>query len=234
VGPVLARGARQPRLARPDHPSLREGEISQGLQRGRVVDGETETRGDRESEARARDREDHAESDRGGVPTSRRWISTPPIHLSADVGLTGLSVPFLAEVSGAVEIHLGKRSATTEGKGDERSIKQALQGAPHHLPVLRIRRACPSSTGLRPVRLLRNASARLRAGDLAGGSPPARRSGHPPLRVRPSRDARAARRGVSLPGMQVRGLAHRSSGHRHTKKEVTDGRLHEPRRAGGQ
>jgi hypothetical protein len=81
VGPVRARGTRQPRLARPDHPSLREGEISQGLQRGRVVDGETETRGDRESEARARDREDHAEPERGGVPTSRRWISTPHPHV---------------------------------------------------------------------------------------------------------------------------------------------------------
>jgi hypothetical protein len=34
--------------------------------------------------------------------------SPPPIHMSADVGLPGLSVPFLAEVSGAVEIHLGK------------------------------------------------------------------------------------------------------------------------------
>jgi hypothetical protein len=111
-----------------------------------------------------------------------------------------------------------KRSATSEGNGDESSIKQALQGAPHHLPVLRIGRACPFGTGLRPVRLLRNASARLRAGDLAGDSLPARHSGHPPLRVRPSRNARAARRGVSLPGMRVRGLARRSSGHRYTKK----------------
>ena len=38
------------------------------------------------------------------------------------------------------------------------------------------------------------------------------------LRERSSRDAEAARRSVPLPGVRLGGLAHRSSGRRHTKK----------------
>src|ERR687894_2652487 len=65
---------------------------------------------------------------------------------------------------------------------------------------------------------LRVAAARLGTGDPAGRSRPARRPGRSRLRVRSSRDAVAARRGVPLPGLRLGGLAHRSSGLRRTKR----------------
>jgi len=48
-----AHGAHDRRAWRAHHPRLREGGLSQGLQRGRVGNGETQTKGDREGEAGA-------------------------------------------------------------------------------------------------------------------------------------------------------------------------------------
>src|SRR3712207_9204251 len=59
----------------------------------------------------------------------------------------------------------GNGSATNEGACDESSLRHWFQSAPHHLPVLRIWQARLFGTGLRPLRLLRTAAARLHAGD---------------------------------------------------------------------
>src|SRR5918998_2524365 len=98
------------------------------------------------------------------------------------------------------------------------SLHQGVQAGSDHLPVLRIGLARLQGTRLRPLRLLRVASARLPARDLARRGWPPRRPGRPRLRVRPSRDAQPARRRVPLPGVRLGGLARRGSSRRPTKK----------------
>jgi hypothetical protein len=92
-----------------------------------------------------------------------------------------------------------------KGDGYEGSITHGVQGAPHHLPFVRIGRTRHFGRGLRPLRLMRIAAGGLRAGDLGGHSWAARRPWRPPLRMRPPRDAGAARWSIPLPGLRLGG-----------------------------
>jgi hypothetical protein len=134
-----------------------------------------------------------------------RWLSLP----------RGVREALLRQ---ATKRHTGDGPATGKGERYDGSIRHGVQTKPPRLPVLRIGRAPLFWTRLRPLRLLRVAAARLHAGDPAGRNRPARRPGHPPMRLRAPRDAEAARRGVSLPGVPLGGPALRGSSRRRTKK----------------
>lgn len=94
---------------------------------------------------------------------------------------------------------------TDKSDSHESFIRQGIHSPPHHLPFLRIGRACLFRRRLRPLRLLQPGAGWLRARDLAGDSGAPRCPGRPPLRVWASRDAAVARWSLLLPGVRLGG-----------------------------
>lgn len=168
---------------------------------------------------------------RKGAATRRVGITASSIERAlkmAGEGTSGRSVRllfligpesfFVREGTGRREAAWAGSVTTGKGGGDELYVGQGVQQASYHLPVLRGGTAPADRSRLGALRLLRFAPARLCAPDLERHSRAARRRGRPPLRVRTSRDAQAARRGAALPGLPLGGLACRSQGPGPTEK----------------
>lgn len=97
-------------------------------------------------------------------------------------------------------------------KKDENTVAEAIEGGPHRLSGVRLRRAADPAarrSALRPLRLLRAVFRRELGEDHRADRRSDGRRGEARLRVRPSRDAPTPRRGLPLPGVPLGGNARR-------------------------